>query len=262
MELVVQFIDAFTGGDCKGNAAAVIEVKTPLTKQVMQKIATKNNVSETAFIIKNGNKYEIRWFSPITEIDFCGHATLASAHYVFEINPELKKVVFFANAVGDMIIEKQVDGAIRMDFPNQEPELVTSLPKSLCEGLSIEPDEVYCNTQAYFAIYNSEHDVHHLEYTTSELIQLAPRDVVVTALSRDYDFVSRYFWPANGGDEDPVTGSIHTGLAPFWARRLNKNVLVAYQASERGGILECVVDNDRVMVIGRAVTASYGRVTI
>ncbi|RJE77536.1 phenazine biosynthesis protein PhzF [Pseudoalteromonas sp. MSK9-3] len=262
MKLLVRFIDAFIGYNCKGNSAAVIEVDMPLTKQLMQEVATKNNVSETSFIIQNKNKYEIRWFSPLTEIDFCGHATLASAHYLFEENPELEKVVFITKAVGDITVEKQVDGAILMDFPKQEPNLVTSPPKALITGLTIKPAEVYCNAQAYFAIYNTEHDVHMLEYTTSELIKLAPRDVVVTALSQEYDFVSRYFWPANGGDEDPVTGSIHTGLAPFWARRLNKNALVAYQASERGGILDCLVDNDRVAICGKAATALRSSVTI
>ncbi|MBE0367975.1 PhzF family phenazine biosynthesis protein [Pseudoalteromonas aurantia] len=262
MELLVRFIDAFTGYDCKGNSAAVIEVKLPLAEQLMQEIATKNNVSETAFILRTKNKYEIRWFSPLTEIDFCGHATLASAHYLFEEDIKLKKVVFTAKAVGDMTVEKHADGTILMNFPNQEPELVVTPPGPLLKGLSIEPAEVYCNAQAYFAIYNSEHDVQTLEYMTSELIKLAPRDVVVTALSQKYDFVSRYFWPANGGDEDPVTGSIHTGLAPFWARRLNKNALIAYQASERGGVLHCSVNHDKVHISGRAVSALCNSVTI
>ena len=234
----------------------------------MQSIAFENNLSETAFIVlEDDSIYHIRWFSPFTEIAFCGHATLASAFVLFNKNPNVETIEFSAEAVGILTIVQTDDGKIQMDFPNTKPEKVKDIPESLLAGLSIAPVEVYKNTQAYFVIYNAEADVLNVERDNERLKQLAPLDVVVTCQAKsadykDYDFISRYFWPANGGDEDPVTGSAHTALAPLWAERLGKNNLVAYQASRRGGVLDCVVAGNRVLIYGNAVQYMTGFITV
>jgi len=265
MELEINVIDAFTDTIFKGNSAAVIMTDQWLSDSLMQSIAIENNLSETAFLVQCApHAYAIRWFSPIMEIDFCGHATLASAYVLFHKNPHMPSITFRAKAVGDLLVVKTPAGQIQMDFPNRKPEKVTDIPAALTAGLSIVPREVYRNNQAYIVIYASESDVLNVTRDNETLKQLAPHDVVVTTHSQssDYDFISRYFWPASGGDEDPVTGSIHTGLAPLWAERLNKNELVAYQASARGGVLYCTVTGDRVLVSGSAVPYLKGHISI
>ena len=263
MKLKIYQIDAFTNKVFKGNYAAVIILEEWLSTELMQQIATENNLSETAFALKNAqNIYEIRWFSPLSEIDFCGHATLATAFVIFKENEVLEKVIFTAKAVGDLIVEKLDFDYIQMTFPNREPKVIDIIPKELLSGLSIVPSEVLLNQQAYFAIFSKEEDVYSVNTNLDELKKLAPYDVVVTSKSNDYDFISRYFWPANGGDEDPVTGSIHTGLAPYWAKKLNKNELIAHQASKKGGLLKCKVLEDKVIISGQAVLYLEGYITI
>ena len=248
MQLEINVVDAFTDTVFKGNSAAVIITDNCLADKLMQSIAFENNLSETAFIVRDDDGiYHIRWFSPLTEIAFCGHATLASAFVLFNKNPDVETIKFYAKAVGILTIVQTDD--------------------SLLAGLSVAPVEVYKNTQAYFVIYNAEADVLNVERDNERLKQLAPLDVVVTCQAtsadyKDYDFISRYFWPANGGDEDPVTGSAHTALAPLWAERLGKNELIAYQASKRGGILNCVVAGDRVLISGNAVQYMTGFITV
>ena len=268
MQLEINVIDAFTDTVFKGNSAAIIITDNWLSDDLMQSIAFENNLSETAFIVlEDDSIYHIRWFSPLTEIAFFFFSTLASAFVLFNKNPSIETIKFSAKAVGVLTIVQTDDGKIQMDFPNTKPEKVDNIPDSLLAGLSIAPVEVYKNTQAYFVIYNAESDVLTVARDNEQLKQLAPLDVVVTcqAMSADYknyDFISRYFWPANGGDEDPVTGSAHTGLAPLWAERLGKNHLVAYQASRRGGVLDCVVAGDRVMISGNAVQYMTGFITV
>ena len=268
MQLEINIIDAFTDTVFKGNSAAVIITENWLSEHLMQSIAFENNLSETAFIVADDKGvYHIRWFSPLTEIDFCGHATLASAFVLFKKNPKVTSIQFSAKAVGTLTVKQTDNGKIQMDFPNTKPDKVENIPEILLSGLSIAPVEVYKNNQAYFVIYNAEADVLKVERDNAQLKKLAPLDVVVTcqAQSADYknfDFISRYFWPANGGDEDPVTGSIHTGLAPLWAERLGKNELLAYQASKRGGVLDCVVAGDRVFISGDAVHYLTGFITV
>ena len=263
MKLKIYQIDAFTDKVFTGNYAAVILLEEWISTELMQSIATENNLSETAFI-KNtiNNSYEIRWFSPINEIDFCGHATLASAFVLFEENNTLKEIEFIAKAVGSLKVSQEKDNFIKMIFPNRKPKEISFIPEELLKGLSISPSEVLLNQQAYFAIYHNEEDVQKVEPNLEELKKLAPYDVVVTSKSNKYDFISRYFWPANGGVEDPVTGSMHTGLAPLWKERLNKSDLVAYQASSRGGILKCKVSDDQVVILGQAVQYLEGTITL
>lgn len=265
MELEINVVDAFTDTVFRGNPAAVIITDSWLSEDLMQSIAAENNLSETAFLVlAEASTYQIRWFSPITEIAFCGHATLASAFVLFNKRPGIKSINFSAKAVGNLPVVKTDLGRIQMDFPNTKPEKVENLPSSLISGLSIAPVDVYRNSQAYFVVYASESEVLSVLRDNAALVQLKPFDVVVTCKSesKEYDFMSRYFWPANGGDEDPVTGSIHTGLAPFWAERLGKNELVAYQASNRGGVLNCVVSDDRVLISGNAVQYLKGTIAV
>jgi len=263
MKIKINVVDAFTHVRFKGNPAAVVITGKWLSDEKMQEIAAENNLSETAFLVEDENgTFAIRWFSPLTEIDFCGHATLASAFVIFSENYQLQHISLFAESVGIMKVIKRDDGFIQMDFPNRMPLTVDEIPEGLIKGLSIKPNSVLKNDQAYFAVYSDEDDVLSVIQNSDMLKTLAPFDVVVTAPGTQFDFVSRYFWPANGGDEDPVTGSIHTGLAPFWAKRLGKSKLVAYQASKRGGTLKCEVTGDRVLISGQAVSYLEGYITI
>lgn len=280
MQLEINVVDAFTDTVFKGNSAAVIITDSWLDDDLMQSIALENNLSETAFLVANESEdigetdqlnkvatYHIRWFSPLTEIDFCGHATLASAFVLFKKYSTLTSIKFLAKAVGTLTVVQTDSGKIQMNFPNTKPKRVEAIPQSLLAGLSIAPVEVYKNSQAYFVIYNAESDVLSVVRDNEILKQLKPLNVVVTCQPESevydkYDFISRYFWPANGGGEDPVTGSVHTGLAPFWAERLGKNELVAYQASSRGGVLECKVVGDRVFISGNAVQYMTGFITV
>ncbi|TQF67665.1 PhzF family phenazine biosynthesis protein [Pseudoalteromonas luteoviolacea] len=265
MDLDIFVVDAFTDEQFKGNSAAVVPLEGWISDTLMQKIAAENNLSETAFIVKNSNNsYHIRWFSPLTEIDFCGHATLATAFVLFHhLNVE-SEVEFTTNEVGSLTVKLQGNGKIEMNFPLQQPEPVLEAPTQILEGLSITPNKVLKNRQAYFAVYESQSEVEQVNYQSDILKQLAPLDVVVTAQGDEVDFVSRYFWPANGGDEDPVTGSIHTGLAPYWAQQLNKSRLKAFQASERGGQLNCDVDfaSNRVTILGEGVLYLKGQIFV
>ncbi|WP_299572513.1 PhzF family phenazine biosynthesis protein [uncultured Shewanella sp.] len=273
MELDIFVVDAFTDKQFGGNSAAVVPVEDWLAVDLMQSIASENNLSETAFIKRvDLNHYQIRWFSPITEIDFCGHATLAAAHVLFNQFSCVGEVCFSTDKVGDLKVTQvsnadstATPSAIEMSFPNLKPEIVESVPNALTAGLSVTPKAVLKNQQAYFAVMDSAADVINLEYQSELLALLAPLDVVVTAqadATSEYDFISRYFWPANGGDEDPVTGSIHAGLAPYWSEQLNKTDLVAFQASTRGGKLCCRISDDRVFVSGCGKLYLKGRIYV
>ena len=253
MKLRIYQIDAFTQQVFAGNYAAVVPLPAWLPIELMQKIAAENNLSETGFFVARDGVFEIRWFSPISEIDFCGHATLASAFVIFDLEPKRTEIVFETLKVGNLMVQRGKDGLLEMDFPNQVPEPIDEIPAALLEGLSIVPVHVLKNRQAYFAVYENENDVRNLIPNLEQIKKIGPLDVVVTAPGFEVDFVSRYFWPANGGAEDPVTGSIHTGLAPYWAARLGKKNLHAYQASHRGGHLFLELRGDRVIVSGHAV---------
>ena len=286
MELNIYVVDAFTDKQFKGNSAAVVPLVDWLQPEVMQSIAAENNLSETAFIKKtDDNQYEIRWFSPLIEIDFCGHATLASSFVLFNVLNVVGDIEFITLEVGNLTVKRDDDGRIEMSFPNQCPESVIDIPSPIISGLSIKPIQVLRNRQAYVAVLATKQDVLDVQYDVDALKLLAPRDLVVTASAccnkgcqgndlvelcgtsdlvpaTDIDFVSRYFWPASGGHEDPVTGSIHSGLAPYWASVLGKTSLTAYQASSRGGLLYCRVEGERVFVSGYGVLYLQGKIFI
>lgn len=275
MELDIYVVDAFTDQQFKGNSAAVVPISEWLSEDLMQNIAIENNLSETAFIKPlSRNHFEIRWFSPITEIDFCGHATLAASYVLFNHLGVKETIEYSTKQVGNLFVSQSDERQIVMSFPNQAPVPVVQIPEALQSGLSIQPLTVLKNRQAFFAVYDNEADVLNVSYDADKLKTLAPLDVVVTAKKgpqlnssettqgNDYDFVSRYFWPANGGEEDPVTGSIHSGLAPYWAERLDKTELLAFQASKRGGYLHCAIKQDRIQISGTGKLYLKGKIFV
>jgi len=286
MPLDIHIIDAFTDTVFKGNSAAVIILNQWLEDSVMQSIASQNNLSETAFLVKNETDlegkatldYHIRWFSPLKEMDFCGHATLASAFLLFEQHSTATSIHFYAKAVGSLIIQKTPEGKIRMNFPNTLPSLIYSATHELAADvdpvintvLAHLPNaayKIYKNHQAYFIMFDNEAAVLGFEPDTMLMTQLAPLGLVLTAQAQSnkyskYDFISRYFSQALGGAEDPVTGSVHTALAPLWGKQLSKDQLLAYQASSRGGELQCELQGDRVLISGHAVRYLSGVIEI
>lgn len=263
MRLPIYQVDAFTDVVFKGNYAAVVPLTHWLEEAVMQAIASENNLSETAFFVRGADGvYQIRWFSPLTEIAFCGHATLASAFVIFNQQPGVDVIAFDAKAVGRLSVSRRDDGFIEMRFPLRPPSTPDAVPDNLRQGLSIPPTEVLISAQAYVVVYATEADVRNVVPALPLLATLGPRDVVVTAPGEQHDFVSRYFWPANGGDEDPVTGSIHATLAPYWAARLGKQHLLAMQVSRRTGLLHCRIADDHVFVSGQAVQYLEGFIDV
>lgn len=262
MKLTMHIIDAFTSERFKGNPAAVVPLQEWLPAALMQAIATENNLSETAFFVPAADgRHDIRWFSPLKEIDFCGHATLASAFLLFASGAS-SPITFRAPAVGELPVVRRSDGRMEMSFPNRAPVAVEEVPAALRSGLPLAPVAVLRNAQAWFAVYDNEAQVRALRPDFARLAELGPLDVTVTAPGADCDFVSRYFWPANGGEEDPVTGSIHAGLAPYWSGRLGKNTLVAMQVSQRTGTLHCRVEGERVFISGAAVQYLKGEIEV
>lgn len=258
-------VDAFSHELFKGNPAAVIILEEWLDESVMQNIAMENNLAETAFVKRlDPTNFEIRWFTPIAEVDFCGHATLASASILLQLDLDLQQIIFHVRKLGEFIVHQAIDGKIHMNFPIRRAERIDNYPQLLREGLTKPFKAVYLSPQAYIVEYESVQDVLDEQPDFAKLkafgnlrtaITASNRDVAITA-STDHehvDCVSRYFAPAMGIDEDPVTGSIHTGIVPIWADRFNKKELVAYQASKRGGTLYCkILDDERMEVAGYA----------
>ncbi|MET7142793.1 PhzF family phenazine biosynthesis protein [Xanthomonas sp. PPL139] len=263
MQLPLFIVDAFTSVRFRGNPAAVVPLQAWLPDALMQAIASENNLSETAFFVREADgAFAIRWFSPLREVAFCGHATLASAFVVATQGLAPLPLRFRAAGVGELAVDREADGRFVLRFPNQAPTALAAVPQALAQALSIAPQAAYRNPQAYIAVYADEAQVRALVPDLGRMLTLAPRDVAVTAPGREHDFVSRYFWPANGGAEDPVTGSIHAALAPLWAQRLGKRDLRAWQASVRGGELECRVLPDHVQVRGAAVQYLHGSIAL
>ncbi|WP_216936783.1 MULTISPECIES: PhzF family phenazine biosynthesis protein [unclassified Acinetobacter] len=256
-------VDAFTTELFKGNPAAVIVLDDWLEDSLMQNIALENNLSETAFVkVMDSDNYAIRWFTPTKEVDFCGHATLASSFVLFNQFATEKKIHFHVKDFGIFVVRQDADGKIRMNFPIRRAEPVSEYPEALRRALSKPFKQVYLNAQGYIVEYESVQDV--LDETpdfellkqlngkrTAITAQNTFLDVAITSQDKQYDCISRYFAPSNGINEDPVTGSIHTGIAPLWAEKLGKNELVAYQASARGGVLYCALqDQERIEISG------------
>ena len=244
-------IDAFTNRPFHGNPAAVCPLGKWLPDEVMQAIAGENNLSETAFFVPSDKGYALRWFTPVREVDLCGHATLATAHALFEHLGYTSPSITFETRSGDLTVERR-DGRLVMDFPAC-PLQPCDLPELLAEGLGHRPVEVLAGDD-FLAVFESEADIRALEPNQAMLARLALRGVCVTAPGDSVDFVSRFFAPKYGIPEDPVTGSAHCQLAPYWAGRLGKPILNARQISKRGGEIGCELRHDRVLISGQAVT--------
>jgi PhzF family phenazine biosynthesis protein len=259
MEIPFYQIDAFASKVFSGNPAAVCPLDAWLDDAILQSIAQENNLSETAFFVKNADGYQIRWFTPVAEVDLCGHATLASAYVIFTyIDPSCVCVTFESKS-GPLSVEKKAD-RLCMNFPSQPPVECTA-PNDLIAGLGKTPSSVL-SCEDYFAVYESESDIKGLRPRMDLLKNLDLRGVIVTAPGNRVDFVSRFFAPSLGIDEDPVTGSAHSALTPYWAERLNKKELNAHQLSARGGELFCKDLGDRVEIAGTAVQYLHGIIVL
>ena len=251
-------VDAFTRHVFGGNPAAVCPLEQWLDDEVLQAIAAENNLSETAFFVPAGDHFALRWFTPVQEVDLCGHATLASAFVVLSYLQAERDEVTFSSQSGLLTVSRDGD-RLRMDFPAWEAKPCAA-PAALLAGLGQPPVEVR-RTRDYLAIYASEREVRELCPDMQKLITL-DASVIVTAPGAGVDFVSRFFAPKAGIPEDPVTGSAHCTLVPYWAARLGKTALHARQLSRRGGELFCEQHGDRVWIAGHAAAYLEGTVEI
>lgn len=249
MKLKIYQVDAFTSRVFAGNPAAVCQLDAWLPDSLMQSIALENNLSETAFFVAEEDHFSIRWFTPTTEVNLCGHATLASAFVLFECAGHESDRIDFASRSG-MLSVSRTDDLLVLDFPVQRPE-PCSLPEELVSAFGHEPVE--CLRAAdYVAIFEDEREVRSANPDIDALRALESRGVIISAVGDDCDFVARFFGPNVGVAEDPVTGSAYTQLVPYWATKTGKARFHARQVSERGGELHCELAGDRVLIGGRA----------
>lgn len=261
MKLTLYQVDAFTSELFSGNPAAVCILEEWLDDHIMQCIASENNLSETAFAVRENERYLIRWFTPRVEVDLCGHATLATAHVLFEhLEHPSRLVTFHSIHSGKLIVEKSGDRLI-MDFPADTLEEI-SIPGEMIAALHKTPVKAFKGKSDYMLVYASRSEVESMKPDFGLLGLLGERGVIVTAMGTDTDFVSRFFAPQTGIDEDPVTGSAHTTLTPYWSRVLGKKRLTARQISARGGELVCEDHGKRVKISGKAVTYMVGEINI
>lgn len=262
MNLQIFQVDAFTRNTLSGNPAAVCPLTEWLADDVMLKIAAENNLSETAFFVKQNDRYEIRWFTPTVEINLCGHATLATSFVIFNcLNLETERIKFHSHRSGDLSVEKQGDVLV-LDFPKYDLS-ETVILKELAEAIGAMPKQVW-ETQGNMAmmLYESEDDIRNLKPDMSALSKLKYDEVIVTARGDKADFVSRLFAPRIGIPEDPVTGATHCSLIPYWAEQLGREKLYARQLSARGGELFCELNSDRVKIGGNATLYLKGEIYV
>jgi predicted PhzF superfamily epimerase YddE/YHI9 len=255
MDIDIYQIDAFAKKTFEGNPAAVCPLAAWLPDDLMQAIAAENNLSETAFFVPENEAYAIRWFTPEAEVDLCGHATLASAWVLFNCLDFDGDRVRFSSRSGPLSVARDGCGLV-MDFPTHTP-VPCATPVEIIEAFGIEPVECLQHDD-YLVIFADEETVLKADPKMDILAKLASRGVIISAASEEYDFVSRFFAPAVGIPEDPVTGSAHTQLTPFWAARLGKQQLRARQVSARGGELNCTLQGDRVLIAGHAIKYLQG----
>jgi len=259
MELAMYQVDAFTGRLFGGNPAAVVLLDDELPEKTMQAIAAENNLSETAFVLPEEGAYRLRWFTPKVEVGLCGHATLGAAFVLFEIGAVEGEAVRFETKSGTLTVSKKGD-LLSMDFPALPPERVAKT-QELVNVLGATPVEVHA-ARDLMAVFESQDQIVALKPDFVKLALMDPFAVIVTAPGDDVDFVSRFFAPKVGIDEDPVTGSAHCTLIPYWAKRLGKEKLHALQVSKRGGELFGEMLGERVAIKGRAVEYLRGRIKV
>ena len=263
MKLTLYQIDAFANKLFGGNPAAVIPLKKWIPDHLMQQLAMENNLSETVFFVPSVLKeadYDIRWFTPALEINLCGHATLASSYVIFSILKDKKKSVTFHSKSGLLTVKKKKK-VLEMDFPSWKPEKVDDYPETLLASLgNPEIVGVYKNRD-YLVELQNEEAVKNCQPDFT-MMKKAGEKVIITAPGKDVDFVSRFFAPTAGVDEDPVTGSAHSQLIPFWSYKLGKNKMLAKQLSQRGGIIYCEQKGSRVMIGGECVFYMKGEINV
>lgn len=262
MKLKIYQVDAFASKVFEGNPAAVCPLNEWLDDKVLQQIAEENNLSETAFFVPSDDEIQLRWFTPLEEVDLCGHATLASAHVLYEHLGYIKPLINFQTKSGRLIVTK-TDSGFSMDFPASIPTILNSnVPADLMSALgNVKPKKIMAAFD-YIIVLNNEDEVKNLSPDLSKWLNIDLRGVVVTAQGNDVDFVSRCFFPKLRVNEDPITGSAHCELAPYWASELNKKTLKARQISMRSGLVYCELVNDRVILTGNAVDYMTGEITI
>ncbi|TBW59597.1 PhzF family phenazine biosynthesis protein [Marinobacter halodurans] len=266
-ELPLYQVDAFASRPFSGNPAAVMPLAGWLDDALLQSLALENNLSETAFLVRepagSDADFHIRWFTPGTEVPLCGHATLASAWVIFNRLDWLGDTVHFRSLSGPLGVRRMSDGWLELDFPNLPYEPVPT-PEVIRRGVPEAPEQAFLvnNDANHMIVLDNEAAVRALNPDLRALKALERGGLIVTAPGEDCDFVSRYFCPADGIDEDPVTGSIHSVLTPYWAERLGRDRLVARQVSARGGELRCELDGDRVRIAGQAIPFLTGTVQL
>ena len=259
MEITLYQIDAFASKLFEGNPAAVCPLDAWIPDEIMQSIAAENNLSETAFFVSKGNGYHIRWFTPVSEVDLCGHATLASAYVLFDILGYKKDKIEFDSNSGILAVTK-VNEWLVMDFPAQPP-VPCDIPKEIIKAFKIAPIECL-KSEDLIVVFEKEIDIESANPDLEQLKKLDFRGVIITAKSTRYDFVARFFAPKYGIPEDPVTGSAYTQLAPYWASRIGSKRFSVKQVSSRGGELTCEIVDDRVLISGKAIKYLEGKIKI
>jgi PhzF family phenazine biosynthesis protein len=268
MRIPVYHVDAFTNQRFRGNPAAVCPLHVWLDDELLRKVAAENNLSETAFFVASddraGNDYELRWFTPRGEVKLCGHATLASAYVLLNLLQSGPKEVRFETRFSGTLTVRKGDEIFGMDFPAMFAAPCITVPDTLIPALGPGPPPTHVMevNETYIAIYDDARTIQNMRPDFARLERLHPYVVSVTAPGKEVDFVSRYFKPSYGMPEDPVTGSAHCALAPYWAERLGKTRLHAGQLSERGGELWCELEGQRVILKGNAILTMQGTLTV
>jgi PhzF family phenazine biosynthesis protein len=261
MKLTIYQVDAFAEKVFQGNPAAVIPLEDWFEDELMQKIAMENNLSETAFFVKADNGYHLRWFTPTFEIDLCGHATLASAYIIKNfLEPHLAEINFTTQKAG-LLKATAKDGMYTLDFPSRMPQLV-SVPEKLFKSLNVSTAVEVLKSRDYFVVLPNEDAVKNIEPDFELIKELDSVGLIVTAKGQSADVVSRCFYPGAGIPEDPVTGSAHCNIIPYWSNKLGKKKLFCKQLSRRGGDLHCELEGDRVLMSGKCVLFLEGEINI
>jgi PhzF family phenazine biosynthesis protein len=259
VKLTLYQVDAFAAKPFEGNPAAVCPLDSWLSDRLMQQIAMENNLSETAFFVPVDTGFHIRWFTPVREVDLCGHATLASAHVLFNHLEYASEQISFESRSGNLTVRRRQD-MLELDFPAQPP-VACQTPDAISRAFAQSPLECLA-AEDYILVFDSEASVTEANPDLTLLSQLDLRGVAITAKSERCDFVSRFFAPKYGIDEDPVTGSAFTQLTPYWANQLDKTRMSARQVSRRGGDVTCELVKDRVKISGEAVTYLIGTIIL
>jgi predicted PhzF superfamily epimerase YddE/YHI9 len=261
MKLKIYQVDAFTSRVFGGNPAAVCILDNWLEQTLMQRIANENNLSETAFAVPMDGGYEIRWFTPQVEVDLCGHATLATAHVLFEHYDHPSDRIGFSSLQSGSLAVERAGNILTLDFP-ADPVEEMIMPEIIVTALGKAPLKTFKGKSDFMFVFASQSDIEEIAPDFGLLSQLGGRGVIITAMGSEVDFVSRFFAPQTGVNEDPVTGSAHTTLTPYWSRVLGKKRLRARQISSRGGDLVCEDHDNRVKISGQAVTFLVGEISV